>query len=534
MAEIATAGASFFSATLESADGGYAIEELKRATDAAVRGLGGARSEEGSIPCLLNYVDGEWRGSVAESVESIDVFNPSTGSRSCQVQKSSQGDVDAAVNAAHAAQAGWANTPGPQRAAILEKVASLLRERADTLGLLESCDVGKPVKLAQKMDIPRAAENFDFFARMIRTDSTEAHHMADAINITQRCAVGVSALITPWNLPLYLLTWKVAPALACGNAVIVKPSELTPLTATALADILQDAGLPKGVFNLVHGFGADIGGHLTSHPKVRLVSFTGGTVTGRKVASSAAPSFKKCSLELGGKNPAIVFADADLEEAAESVTRGAFLNSGQICLCCPRILIEESIYEEFKEMLKAKALQLGRKVGDPMKPDTVMGPVISADHQKKIHSYVELARKDGGKVLTGGQPPLPQELPARCKEGYFYLPTILEGLDHTSRVVTEEIFGPVCTLHPFKDEAEALSLANNVEYGLASSLWTNNNKRALRFSHGIHTGMVWVNCWMHRDLRVPFGGTKQSGLGHEGGKLSIDFYSEPKNICLKM
>lgn len=534
MTEIATAGASFFS-TLNESKSGSGDERLENETDEAVRGLRGAAPIESSIPTLMNYIDGEWRNlmdSTGKIDEKIDVFNPSTGKRSCQVLKSSTSDVDAAVESAYSAQQKWANTPGPQRAAILEKVAVLLRERADTLGLLESCDVGKPVKLAQKMDIPRAAENFDFFARMIRTDSTEAHHMADAINITQRCPVGVSALITPWNLPLYLLTWKVAPALACGNAVVVKPSELTPLTATALADVLQDAGLPSGVFNLVHGYGADIGGRLTSHPRVRLVSFTGGTITGRKVAASAAPSFKKCSLELGGKNPAIVFADADLSEAAESVARGAFLNSGQICLCCPRILIEESIYEQFKAMLVDKVMQL--TVGDPLEEGTIMGPVISAPHRQKIAGYVDLARKDGGAVLCGGQYMPASALSGRCADGYFYAPTIIEGLGHTSRVVTEEIFGPVCTLHTFNDESEALSMANDLEYGLASSVWTNDHKRALRISHGIHTGMVWVNCWMHRDLRVPFGGTKQSGLGHEGGRLSIDFYSEPKNICLKM
>lgn len=528
MTEIANAGRTFFN---ETKSGVSDTDVLESETTKAIDELTFGDAVNGKS--LTHYINGEWLVENDEEENLFEVVDPSRGIRSCSIRRGNKYVVNKAIEAAHKAQSGWASTPPQERAAILEKAATILRERAYMLGLLESADVGKPVRLAQHMDIPRAAENFQFFARMIRTDSTEAHHMADAVNITQRCAVGVSTLITPWNLPLYLLTWKVAPALACGNAVVVKPSELTPLTATALAEVLEDAGLPPGVFNLVHGLGADIGDYLTSHPKVRLVSFTGGTVTGRRVAASAAPSFKKCSLELGGKNPAIVFADADLAEAADTVVRGAFLNSGQICLCCPRILIEESIYESFRAVVLEKALELADKVGDPFHPCTVMGPVISSAHLQKIAGYVDMAREEGGTILCGGRRASSKRLSDRCRDGYFYLPTIIEGLDHTSRVVKEEIFGPVCTLHPFKDEEEAISMANNVEFGLASSVWTNNNKRALRVSHSIHTGMVWVNCWMHRDLRVPFGGTKQSGLGHEGGRLSVDFYSEPKNICLK-
>ena len=534
MTEIANAGAAFFNqASLsEAKNEDDDIRNFEMMTQEAVMNLNRIPNDQNTC-YLTHYVDGEWRGSLDKSKE-YEVWNPSTGSVSCKLIKGDKDVIDAAVEAAHKAQATWGSTSAQQRAAILEKAAGLLRERADTLGLLESCDVGKPIQLAKKLDIPRAAENFEFYARMIRTDSTSAHHMADAVNITQRSPVGVSALITPWNLPIYLLSWKVAPALACGNTVVVKPSELTPLTATALASVLEDAGLPKGVFNLVHGLGSEIGDYLTSHPKVRLVSFTGGTLTGRRVATSAAPTFKKCSLELGGKNPAIIFADTDIEEAADNIVRSAFLNSGQICLCCSRILIEECIYDSFKAALVEKAKQLTQKVGDPFKQGTVMGPVISSAHLEKIAGYVALARQEGGVVLCGGALVDSSELPDRCKNGYFYTPTIIEGLDHTSRVVSEEIFGPVCTLHSFKTEDEAVAMANNVEYGLASSLWTSNHKRALRVSHAIHTGMVWVNCWLHRDLRVPFGGTKQSGLGHEGGRLSVDFYSEPKNICFKM
>jgi aminomuconate-semialdehyde/2-hydroxymuconate-6-semialdehyde dehydrogenase len=335
MSSIATAGAEFFSASFNESKGGEeGSTKLELAQQAAIRSLQGVSVRDDGVVYLRNFTSGAYGDPQSNTY--MDVIDPSTGKLSCRVPRSNEDDANAAIQVAHDAHLGWANTPNAQRAIVLEKTAQLLRERAAELGLCESCDVGKPAKLAQTMDIPRAAENFDFFARMIRTDSTSAHHMADAVNITQRCAVGVSTLITPWNLPLYLLTWKVAPALACGNAVVVKPSELTPITATALAGILHEAGLPPGVFNLVHGTGMDIGTLLTSHKLVRLVSFTGGTVTGRKVAASAAPSFKKCSLELGGKNPAIVFADADLEEAAEHVARGSFLNSGQICLCCPR------------------------------------------------------------------------------------------------------------------------------------------------------------------------------------------------------
>ena len=378
--------------------------------------------------------------------------------------------------------------------------------------------------------MPRAGENFDFFANMLRTDSQAAHSMADAVNITQRSPVGVAALVTPWNLPLYLLTWKVAPALACGNTIVVKASELTPLTATALAETLHECGVPPGVFNLVHGTGQQTGAPLVGHKLVRLVSFTGGTSTGRIVAAAAAPSFKKTSLELGGKNPAVVFADCDMEAAVEGVARGVFLNSGQVCLCCPRLLLHKDIAEEFKRRLVEKARAL--KVGDPLDAGTVNGPVISQQHQAKIQSYVDLAVEEGGSVLCGGGPP--EGLNDRCKGGFFFSPTVIEGVAHSSRVAQEEIFGPVCTVHTFETEEEAIQLANDVEYGLACSVWTANGQRALRVSHAIHTGMVWVNCWMHRDLRVPFGGIKQSGLGHEGGVLSMDFYSEPKNICLKM
>ena len=526
MSAISTAGAAFF-----SGQGTDASEIDPSASGRAIRALQGALCADADTPPLLrNFVNGQWVTASAGGGRTVEVRDPATGRITCYVADSDEDDVNAAVQAAHNAKAAWGATSPHERAALLQRVSAMLKARLEELALLESADAGKPVRLARVIDIPRAAENFDFFSRMLLTDSQTAHSMVDAVNITQRCPVGVAALVTPWNLPLYLLTWKVAPALACGNCCVVKASELTPLTATALAEVLHECGCPPGVFNLVHGTGASCGSPLTSHPLVRLVSFTGGTATGRLVAASAAPSFKKISLELGGKNPAVIFADCDMGPTVKGVARGVFLNSGQVCLCCPRILVHSSIIEQFTAMLVEEARQL--VVGDPLSPGTINGPVISQQHQQKIQSYIDLALQDGGKVLCGGGPPA--GLNARCADGFFFAPTVITGLPHSSRVVQEEIFGPVCTVHSFETEEEAIRLANDVEYGLASSVWTADGMRALRVSHAIHTGMVWVNCWMHRDLRVPFGGVKQSGLGHEGGVLSMDFYSEPKNICLKM
>lgn len=531
MSEIATAGANFFSSTnsetAASTDGSKCHEEMVD----TIRSLAGTLKDSTTTdpPKLMNFVDNTF---VPPSTnEYMTVFNPAVGQVSSYVPLSNEDDVKVAIQSSQAAFPSWSTTSTSVRASYLEKIAAALRDKLEKLAFLESCDVGKPTRLAKMIDIPRAAENFDFFARMLRTDSQSCHAMDTAINYTQRCPVGVSALITPWNLPLYLLTWKVAPALACGNCVIVKPSEMTPLTATALAEIMSEVGLPAGVFNLVHGTGAQAGHCMVQHPSIKLVSFTGGTSTGRIVATTAAPMFKKVSLELGGKNPAIIFSDCDMDKAIEGVSRGCFLNSGQICLCCPRILIQEEIFETFKAKLIEKAKSI--KVGDPLHANTINGPVISQDHWKKIQSYVDLAKTEGGTIHCGGGKPSAADLGERCANGYFYLPTVISGLDHdNSRVCQEEIFGPVCTLHSFKTEAEAIAMANGTDYGLASSVWTTDGAKGMRVSQAIETGMVWINCWMHRDLRVPFGGVKQSGLGHEGGVLSMDFYSEHKNICM--
>jgi len=530
---VGSAGKSFFSRVEGGATDETDRQELQEGPikcRKAIASLSASYALNEPNPKLLNYIDGEYKDP--SNYEWINVVDPGTGEVSCRVGRGSKTDVDMAVASAKAAYPQWSATPPAVRAGLLCKIADGIRSRLEELARLESCDVGKPLRLARAVDIPRAAENFEFFARMITVDETAAHAMPDAVNITQRTPVGVAALITPWNLPLYLLTWKVAPALACGNTVVIKPSELTPLTACALSEIVAAAGVPKGVVNIVHGYGHEAGAPMVSHPDVRLVSFTGGTATGRIVASSAAATFKKTSLELGGKNPAVVFADCDLDKTAEGVARGFCLNSGQVCLCCPRILVERSIFEVFRDKLIEIAKRV--KVGDPLRSDTTNGPVISKLHWEKISSYVDLARTEGATIHCGGGCPAGISDEPRIQNGFYFQPTVITGLAHSSRVAQEEIFGPVCTLHPFDTEEQAITLANDVPYGLAASVWTENGSKALRVSHAIETGMVWVNCWMHRDLRVPFGGVKESGLGHEGGTLSLDFYSETKNICLKM
>ena len=480
-----------------------------------------------SIQDHLNFVNGAF--VPAKGGEWLDDLAPATGQVIARIPRSSKTDVDAAVVAAKAALSAWARTSVIERAALLDRVADLLEARRDEAAELESRDTGKPLALAKSLDIPRAVANFRFFADLVRTKSDDAAMMADALNYTHRSPAGVCALITPWNLPLYLLSWKTAPALAMGNTIVAKPSELTPLTASLLAELLHEAGCPPGVFNLVHGLGAEAGDALVSHPGVSLVSFTGGTATGAKVAAAAAPAFKKLSLELGGKNPSLVFADCDIEKTVSGVARSAFLNQGQICLCGSRILVERSIHDRFVgallEELKAW------KVGDPADPATRIGAGISAAHRDKVEGYFKLAMEEGGTIRSGGQRP---NLPAPFDGGFFLEPTVITGLPPTCRTATEEIFGPVVTVHPFDTEAEALQMANGTKYGLAASVWTSDLNRAHRVSQALESGMVWVNTWLHRDLRVPFGGVKQSGVGREGGRHSLEFFSEAKNICIKL
>ncbi len=474
---------------------------------------------------LCNYIGGRF---VTHSGDQwLDNTEPATGSHICRVPLSDSSDVDAAVAAARSAHPAWGALSHSERADWLDRIADALEARYEDVAALESRDTGKPISLARDVDAQRSVSNFRFFAGMLREHEEEVFEMASATNYVVHKPVGVGALITPWNLPLYLLSWKVAPAIGMGNTVVCKPSELTPMTADLLMQVIDEVGLPAGVVNLVHGDGAGAGAPLVAHSDVDLVSFTGGTSTGEKVAASAAPAFKKLSLELGGKNASVVFADCDMESTVAGVVRAGFLNQGQICLCGSRVLVEDSIYDEFRDRF-IDAVEAMR-VGDPSDEATDLGALISGQHLEKVQSYVELAKQEGGNLLTGGAPCMPVEF----EHGNWMAPTVIEGLSPDSRCSTEEIFGPVVTLHPFSSEDEAVAIANNTRYGLAGSVWTGDLEKGKRVSEAIETGMVWVNTWLHRDLRVPFGGVKDSGVGREGGKWSLGFFSEAMNVCVK-
>ena len=476
---------------------------------------------------LSNYINGEWRPAICEHW--IEDYSPANGSLIAQIPCSSIEDVDDAVLAATAASADWANQTIGERADWLEKIADALESRAEEVAQLESLDTGKPISLARSVDAARSVANFRFFAEQGREFESEIFEMSDATNRVVYKPVGVTGLITPWNLPLYLLSWKVAPALLMGNTIVAKPSEMTPMTASLLAEVMEEVELPNGVFNLVHGNGLDAGAPLTSHPDVNLISFTGGTDTGREVAKSASSGFKKLSLELGGKNATIIREDANLDEMMPSIVRASFLNQGQVCLCGSRILIHESIYDSFvKGFLEVVSDLI---VGDPSDDQTELGALISADHRDKVMSYIELAEEEGGDILCGGGAPV--GIPQAFENGYWVSPTVIDGLAPDSRCATEEIFGPVVTLHPFSDDDEAVEIANMTDYGLAGSIWTQDVDAGSLMAEQIDSGMVWVNCWLHRDLRVPFGGVKNSGVGREGGRWSLGFFSEAINICVK-
>lgn len=461
----------------------------------------------------------------------LDDIDPATGHPVARVPASDANDVSAAVDAAQAAFPAWSDTPAADRSRVMLRIADRIDQRLEELARLESTDTGKPIALARRMDIPRASANFRYFATAILHHHTE-HFPTDrtALNYVLRRPRGVAGLISPWNLPLYLLSWKIAPAIATGNTAVAKPSELTPLTANLLGDICREAGLPPGVLNIVHGFGAEAGAALVAHPAVRTISFTGGTATGTAIARDAAADLKKLTLELGGKNPTVVFGDADLDAIMGDVLRSAFTNQGQICLCGSRILIQRNRYEEFLERFVSRVS--GLRLGDPLEEHTEQGAVISAQHRDKIERYLALALEEGGTVRCGGG--RPARLPERCREGYFIEPTVITGLPMGCRVNQEEIFGPVVTVTPFGDEAEAVALANQSGYGLAASVWSNDLTRAHRVADAIECGTVWVNCWLVRDLRVPFGGMKRSGLGREGGEEAIRFFTEAKTVCVKL
>ena len=478
---------------------------------------------------VLNFIGGEFRPPC--SGRYLPDVEPATGQVIAEIADSGPDDVDAAVAAASRAFDSWRRTPAEERSQLLIRVADLIEQNFDGLARLESEDSGKPIALARRLDVPRAVRNFRFFATAILHAETACHMTDDrALNYTLRQPLGVAGLISPWNLPLYLLTWKIAPAVAAGNCCVAKPSELTPLTADRLAALIAEAGIPAGVVNIVHGTGAGAGRALTAHPKVPLISFTGGTKTGADVMAHAGPLFKKVSLELGGKNPNVVFADADLEQAVPTSIQSSFANQGEICLCGSRLFVERAIYDEFLGRFLAETRKL--RIGDPLDASTDVGALVSEAHRRKVEGYVALAKEEGGEILLGGK--RPGNLPERVRGGYFLEPTVIAGLDCGRRVMQEEIFGPVVTVTPFDSPEEAIAYANGTRYGLSASVWTRDLQKAHHVAAAIESGTVWVNTWLLRDLRVPFGGMKESGVGREGGFESLEFFTEAKNVCVKL
>ena len=476
---------------------------------------------------LENYIGGNLIGPL--SGDFLDNINPATGEIYGQIPNSNKKDIDVAVLSAQKAFPSWSTSNLEKRFTILNKIAELIDENVDALALAETNDNGKPLWLSKKVDIYRAAANFRFFATGLMHFASESHHTeGKAVNFTIRQPIGIVGCISPWNLPLYLFTWKIAPALAAGNCVIAKPSEVTPVTAFLLAKICKEAGLPDGVLNIVHGNGHNCGEAIVKHPAIKAISFTGSTRAGEQIASIAAPKFKKLSLELGGKNPNIIFADCEWEKMLDTTIQSSYSNQGQICLCGSRILIEQSVYEKFKTAFVERTKKL--TVGDPLDESSNQGAIVSKLHFDKIMHCINLAKQEGGNILCGGHA---LTIPGRCEKGYFIEPTIIENLGPDCKTNREEIFGPVVTLQPFTTVEEALALANATSYGLASTIWTQDISKANLVASKIQSGIVWINCWLLRDLRTPFGGIKDSGVGREGGWEAMKFFTEAKNVCIQ-
>jgi aminomuconate-semialdehyde/2-hydroxymuconate-6-semialdehyde dehydrogenase len=496
------------------------------------RGHSGYDYGEKSVITIENYIGDELVKPA--SGQYLDNVNPATAEVYSLTPDSDDRDVHLAVEAAKAAFPAWSRTPAEERFEILMRVVSLIERDMDGLAMAESIDNGKTVAIAKRLDIPRAASNFRFYATAAMHAWNESHETslaggASALNYTLRQPLGVVGCISPWNLPLYLFTWKIAPAIAAGCTVVAKPSEVTPMTAYLLSKLCMEAGLPPGVLNIVHGLGPKVGSAIVAHKDVKAVSFTGGTKTGEEIARTAAPMFKKLSLELGGKNPNIIFADCDYQEMLAETRRAAFANQGEICLCGSRIFVERPLYEKFKEDFVTEVRRL--KVGDPLDADTDVGAIVSRQHFEKIMSYIDLAQEEGGRILTGGKQAF---LDGRCADGWFIEPTVIENLPFDCRTNQEEIFGPVVTIQPFDTVEEVVGYANSVRYGLSSTVWTEDLSLAHRVAAAIESGIVWVNCWLLRDLRTPFGGMKDSGVGREGGFEALQFFTEEKNVCIKI
>ena len=476
---------------------------------------------------LQNFINGSYSSPV--SGEYMDNYEPATGKVYSLIPKSGAKDVELAVVAAENAYPVWSKMSIDARSRIMVKLSEGIEAQMEKFVAAESRDNGKPVALAGRVDIPRAVSNFHFFATAILHFASESHNMVGVgVNYTLRKPIGIVGCISPWNLPLYLFSWKIAPALAAGNCVIAKPSEVTPYTAYLLGQVAKEAGMPDGVLNILHGEGHDVGDAIVKHPKIKAISFTGGTATGKYIAKTAAPMFKKLSLELGGKNPNIIFDDCDFDDMMRTTLLSSFANQGQICLCGSRIFVQRGIYEKFKEEFVRKVDAL--LVAEPNNPKAKLGAVVSKPHMEKVLSYVELAKEEGGKVVSGGER---VQLEAPFENGYYLRPTVIEGLSYDCRTNQEEIFGPVVTIMPFDTEEEALMMANSTQYGLSATLWTSDLERAHRMANEIHAGIVWINAWLVRDLRTPFGGAKASGVGREGGWEALRFFTEPKNVFVK-
>ena len=472
---------------------------------------------------IFNYIDGALVAPVSGNY--FDNIEPATGQAYGQIPDSDERDLEQAVIAAKKAWPAWRDTPAETRAACLKKLADLLTERLDDFIRAESIDNGKPVSLSRDIDIPRGIANLRAFADAALEFSGETFEKDNSKTYTLRQPIGVVATISPWNLPLLLFTWKFAPALAAGNCVIAKPSEVTPMTAYMLSTLINEAGFPPGVFHVIHGHGAKIGAAITEHPDISAISFTGGTETGITIYTGAAKHLKKVSLELGGKNPVIVFDDADFDAAVDGATMAAFANQGQVCLCGSRLFVQDTIFEKFRDAFVKKAKAI--KIGDPLKDDTQHGANVSEAHMQKILSYIDLAQEEGGKILCGGKR---HHLEGRCENGYFIEPTIIENLPHSCRTNQEEIFGPVVSIIPFSNEDEVLEMANSTQYGLAASIWSTDEEKLSRMAEKIESGIVWKNCWNLRDLDAPFGGVKKSGIGREGKWRAMEFFTQEKTV----